>query len=288
LLKFPEREANIRNPSLARFVLHKQQRVATRTASELEIVGAKSAEARATLEIRSIPLTALALGLTSSDAEEFARQLEAKLAAVPDFFSGEPVLLDLRGIEDRVETPDFAGLIGVLRAHGLCAAGVRGGTPEQQLAARDAGLGAFAAVPERKLREREAVRPEPRGATPSATPRAPAEKPSARPARIIEKPVRSGQQIYAQGADLVVAATVNAGAEILADGHVHVYAPLRGRALAGVSGNREARIFCQSMEAELVAIAGYYRVLEQELPPEVRGRPAQVALRDERIVITAL
>jgi septum site-determining protein MinC len=102
--------------------------------------------------------------------------------------------------------------------------------------------------------------------------------------RLITQPVRSGTQVYARDADLVVTAPVSAGAEIMADGNIHVYAALRGRALAGAGGDAEARIFCSRLEAELVSIAGHYLVSDQ-IPPEFRGLPVQIALVDDRLTI---
>ena len=105
---------------------------------------------------------------------------------------------------------------------------------------------------------------------------------------IIDRPVRAGQQIYAKGGDLVILEMVSAGAEVIADGSIHVYAPLRGRALAGARGNTSARIFVKSMEAELVSIAGIYRTIEQDLPASIKGKPTQIYLEQERVVMTAL
>jgi septum site-determining protein MinC len=107
-------------------------------------------------------------------------------------------------------------------------------------------------------------------------------------ALVIHKPLRSGQQIYARGRDLVVLAMVNAGAEIIADGHIHVYAPLRGKAIAGARGNTDARIFALSLEAELISIAGIYRTSENPLPANVLGKPTQVRLEGEKLVMDAL
>jgi septum site-determining protein MinC len=105
---------------------------------------------------------------------------------------------------------------------------------------------------------------------------------------IIDTPVRAGQRIYAQGCDLIVTAAVNNGAELIADGSIHVYAPLRGRALAGASGNADARIFALSMEAELVSIAGIYRTFENGLPEGLAQSPAQVRLSGDRLDVTAI
>src|SRR3989344_2182153 len=105
---------------------------------------------------------------------------------------------------------------------------------------------------------------------------------------VVNKPLRSGQQVYARGADLVVMAVVSFGAEVIADGNIHVYAPLRGRAIAGARGNTEARIFSTCLEPQLVSIAGIYRTTETELPADVRGKPAQVRLDGEKLIIEPL
>jgi septum site-determining protein MinC len=101
---------------------------------------------------------------------------------------------------------------------------------------------------------------------------------------IVDKPLRSGQQVYAKGGDLIIMAAVNHGAEVIADGSIHVYAPLRGKAIAGAKGNTDARIFALSMEPELLSIAGTYRTTENPLPASVLGKPAQIRLEGERLV----
>jgi septum site-determining protein MinC len=135
--------------------------------------------------------------------------------------------------------------------------------------------------------------------TPSARPPAPAAEPPqpqivrevpvpAHGTLVIDKPLRSGQQVYARGGDVVVTAVVSFGAEVIADGNVHVYAPLRGKAIAGARGNTEARIFTTCMEAQLVAIAGIYRTAEVALPAEIAGKPAQISLDGKKIVMSAI
>lgn len=111
---------------------------------------------------------------------------------------------------------------------------------------------------------------------------------SSAPTLIIDKPLRSGQQVYARGADLIVLAVVSYGAEVIADGHIHVYAPLRGRALAGARGNTQARIFATCMEPQLVSIAGTYRTTEAGLPEGVAGQPAQVRLEGDKLIFEPL
>ncbi|MFC4432538.1 septum site-determining protein MinC, partial [Cupriavidus respiraculi] len=127
---------------------------------------------------------------------------------------------------------------------------------------------------------------------PAAPAPAPAAAPAAEPARpvptlLIDKPLRSGQQIYAQG-DVVILDVVSYGAEVIAEGNIHVYAPLRGRALAGVKGNAQARIFCTCLEPELISIAGIYRTAEQALPADVLGKSAQIRLADEKLILEPL
>ncbi len=138
------------------------------------------------------------------------------------------------------------------------------------------------AVPKRAATRATATRC---AAAPAPTPLSEIERGAAPKTRLISQPVRSGTQIYARGADLIVIAAVSPGAEIMADGNIHVYGPLRGRALAGAAGDAEARIFCTRFEAELVSIAGRYLVSEQ-MPPEERGLPVQIALIDDRLTIT--
>ena len=102
---------------------------------------------------------------------------------------------------------------------------------------------------------------------------------------VIDKPLRSGQQVYARGGDVIVTALVSFGAEVIADGNVHVYAPLRGKAIAGARGDTSARIFTTCMEAQLVAIAGIYRTAEVALPTEIAGKPARISLDGKKIVM---
>ncbi len=106
--------------------------------------------------------------------------------------------------------------------------------------------------------------------------------------KLITSPIRSGMQVYAKEADLIVTAPVSAGAELLADGHIHVYGPLRGRALAGVQGNQDARIFCRALEAELISIAGYYLTKEDIEPPTVSHGMIQIYLDNEQVRIETI
>jgi len=113
-------------------------------------------------------------------------------------------------------------------------------------------------------------------------------EPTIKPTKIITSPVRGGQQIYAQGSDLVVISSVSPGAELLADGNIHVYGPMRGRVLAGVKGDTKARIFCQQMSAELVSIAGHYKVSEDLRRDPLWGSGVQVSLSGDVLNIIRL
>jgi septum site-determining protein MinC len=166
-----------------------------------------------------------------------------------------------------------AALHDVIRAHDLF---LDDGTSGLQTAPRERG-------------------PEPQPETapaPAAAPAAPAAVPAPAAAQvtamIVDTPVRAGQRIYARGTDLIVTAVVNNGAELIADGSIHVYAPLHGRALAGASGNAGARIFALQLEPELVSIAGVYRTFDEGFPAEVSRQPAQIRLVGDRIDISSL
>jgi septum site-determining protein MinC len=230
----------------------------------------------ATFEIKSANLPLVALLLKSTDLVALARELEARFGDIPDFFDQDALMIDLGPLPQTAGDIDFPALISLLGSYQLVPIAVKGGTPAQTAAALQAGL---LPVPDAHL-----VAPRPTVATPPApAPSAPAVPAAVAPAAplgalVIDKPLRSGQQIYARGRDLVVLAMVNAGAEVIADGHIHVYAPLRGKAMAGARGNADARIFSLALEAELLSIAGVYRTSEYPLPPGMAGKPTQVRL----------
>jgi len=255
-------------------------------------------------KIKNANLPVLILHLKTPDIERVKTQLETRLKQMPDFFAHAPVVLGLADLAETDAVLDFADLLAFMRTNRMQAAGIVGGSPAQQEAAAKAGLGV---IPETPARPAPAVEtppePEPEPAPqepgpvqpdlpgleveaePEPTPSAPSAPAEMRPTLIIDKPVRTGQRIHAEGANLVVLAIVNAGAELIADGDIHIYAPLRGRALAGARGNTAARIYVQSMEAELVAIAGYFQVFDEGIPDEIRSKFSQVYLDGEKVVI---
>jgi septum site-determining protein MinC len=215
---------------------------------------------------------------------EFGRELAVQVERSPRFFRNAPVVLDLKGVDGFTEAAGFAEARTLLSEHTLVLVGVQNAEPVQLAAAAAAGLASFA--PSATTPIRRPVRPSPDSPAPAAEPAAtppPARAPVT--TRIVTEPVRSGTQIYARGGDLIVTAAVSPGAEVMADGNIHVYGRLRGRALAGAAGDTAARIFCTRLEAELVSIAGRYLVSEQ-LPVEHQGGPAQIALVDDALTIT--
>jgi septum site-determining protein MinC len=241
----------------------------------------------ATFEIKSANLPLVALLLKSSDLAALARELALRFGDIPDFFDQDPLLIDLSPLETAARNGypvgdiDFGSLISLLGSYQLVPIAIKGGTPAQVAAALRVGL---LPVPDAHLvgmRSVPAPRPAPEPAAPIAA-AAPVVAPpvaSVLPgALVIDKPLRSGQQVYARGRDLVVLAMVNPGAEVIADGHIHVYAPLRGKAMAGARGNTDARIFALALDAELISIAGVYRTSEHPLPPGMAGHPTQVRL----------
>lgn len=206
------------------------------------------------------------------------------------FFDGDAAVLELDIIspDEALETIDWPAIRTMLNGHGLRVIGVRGGGDALRESAANAGLPSFAAFkrPTRPAPESiapveaptEPVAPVPAPAEPGPVAPALPESASFTPTLVIDRPLRSGQQAYARGGDLVVLAAVNAGAEVIADGSIHIYAPLRGRALAGANGSTEARIFTTRFEAELVSIAGVYRTFEAGFPNQLAGKPVQVRL----------
>jgi septum site-determining protein MinC len=206
--------------------------------------------------------------LTTTDLDRIKRELTNKTTQSPAFFQDTSVVLDLQAING--QPLELRALLDTLRASGTHPLGVRNADVFQQTEARALGLAIFPAI------RKDEFRPPP-------------QEPRVKP-KVWTQPVRSGQQVYASGGDLIVLGMVNAGAEVLADGNIHCYAPLRGRALAGVKGDNEARIFTYCLEAELLSVAGFYRVVEnvKELPSDIRAKPAQIYLSGERVMIESV
>jgi len=244
-------------------------------------------------EIKSADLALVALLLKTAKMESLAFDLKKQLEETPDFFDHEPVVIDLSGLSEHEHNQaiDFEQLLALLRAHHMQPIAVRSGTPEQMQAGKNAGL--IDATYARILKTPVVVTSPPDTVAVASVAVKKQEIPlGSSGALVIDKPLRSGQQVYAKGRDLVILAMVNPGAEVIADGNIHVYAALRGKAIAGAKGNSEAMIFAQSMEPELISIAGVYRTSENALPADIWGKAAHVRLKPspegEKLVIQAL
>ena len=249
---------------------------------------ALAGRAPATFEIKSANLPLVALLLKSPDLALLAQELKGRFGDIPDFFDNDPLVIDLGPVDG--QEVDFRELIELLRLYRVVPVAVRGGSEEQMAAALRAGLAAGndvvaapgAPSPALPQREREEQPKAPEMPALQLQPQPPST------ALVIDKPLRSGQQVYARGRDLVVMSMVNPGAEVISDGNIHVYAPLRGKAIAGARGDTDARILTLCLEPELVSIAGVYRTSENPLPTQVRGKPAQIRLRDDKLVMEPL
>ncbi len=262
------------------------------------------------LEIKgtTLAMTVLQAALRSADLPSLADSLTDQYGPSSDFFSFEPTVIDLGELPADIEL-DWAGLLPLLRRYQVAPIGVRNASPAQAEAARNAGLIVVeeAETQVRHTPRRAEAETAPAPAAAAAAPAqaeldiAPANAPAnetpapaaaAEPAPsgtlVLDKPLRSGQQVYARGGDLVVLAMVNPGAEVIADGNIHIYAPLRGRALAGARGDANARIFTTCFEAELTSVAGVYRTFEPGSEKSLTGKPVQIRLEGEKLVLEAL
>lgn len=249
-----------------------------------------SGTARTSFDFKSAFLSVVAIVLKTADTGLLANALASKLADDPEFFDNDALLVDISTLREEDAEIDFPTIVTLLRKYRTLPVAVRGGSEQQMSAALAAGL---AAAPE-ELPVRAAP-PTPAPALQTPAQEAAQQVEVVREVQVpgpgtlvIDKPLRSGQQVYARGGDLVVMAVVSFGAEVIADGNIHVYAPLRGRAIAGARGNTEARIFSTCLEPQLVSIAGIYRTTETELPANVAGKPAQVRLDGEKLLIEPL
>jgi septum site-determining protein MinC len=241
----------------------------------------------ASFEIKSTHLSLVALMLKTHDLGVLRLELEKKFGPQgesPDFFDHDALVIDFSQLGSQLPLQDIVPLLKTLRTCNLVPVAVRGASPLWVNAALEVGL--VEALPEVR-RTASLVQPMAKNSADQEV-----KFGMVHPGTmVIEKPLRSGQKVYAKGTDLVLLAMVNQGAEIVADGNIHVYAPLRGRAMAGAKGNTKARIFALCMEPELISIAGVYRTSENPLPEDIRGQTAQIRLSSdgqEKLLFEAL
>ncbi|WP_374011973.1 septum site-determining protein MinC [Pseudoxanthomonas koreensis] len=233
------------------------------------------------------------LRVRTLDVEQLVREMHERVERAPKLFGRAAVIVDFSAL---ARTPDQASaraLIDGLRKAGVLPVALAYGTSDNEALAQALGLPVLAKFRAQYERAEPApaAAPPPREPAPAAAPRKAAAPPKAEaaraPGRVQKAAVRSGQQLYAEDCDLTVLSAVGAGAEVIADGSIHVYGSLRGRALAGARGNVQARIFCREFHAELVAIAGHYKVLD-DIPDQLRGKAVQVWLENDQLRLAAL
>ncbi|WP_296248166.1 septum site-determining protein MinC [uncultured Stenotrophomonas sp.] len=236
------------------------------------------------------------LRIRTLDVERLAQEMRERVARAPKLFGRAAVILDFGGLSQLPDLATAQQLVNGLRDAGVLPVALAYGTSETETLSQQLGLPVLA-----KFRAQyEPVETEPapaaapapkqnkRAAAAAAAPAPqPADGAAPQPGKMQLTTVRSGQQLYAENCDLTVLSTVGAGAEVIADGSIHIYGTLRGRALAGAQGNTSARIFCRDFHAELVAIAGRYKVLD-DIPDNLRGKAVQVWLEQDQIKIAAL
>lgn len=211
-------------------------------------------------QLKASSLTFTSLSLFSPNLDIIEAQLKDMTSKTPHFFDATPILIDLSLIEAQALPLDLLKLIALLRKYSLNPIALKTYDASYKLSAKEEKLAIIAQtessnlIEEKKASQKESTEP----------------KSCFRNTKIIDQAVRSGKQIYAKESDLIVTASISHGAEIIADGNIHIYGTLNGRALAGALGNKEARIFCKNLDAELIAIAGHYLVNEQ-IPNEYKN-----------------
>ena len=244
----------------------------------------------AAIKARMVSLTVLEL--FSTDLEELDCQLLEKVAQAPKFFRNAPVMIDFGQLEEEVDGSWLEKACQLLFANNFVPVGITGAKESLEFAARARNIAVWPATgtarhdtvtdspqPEKKEKPVQDHQKQQEVVTSQETPHT--------ETLVVRQPVRSGQKIYARGGDLIVLASVSTGAEIMADGHIHVYGTLRGRALAGVQGKESARVFCNDLQADLVSIAGYY-IINDDLPVDMRSAAVQIYLQGDQLKIESL
>ncbi|APQ10007.1 septum formation inhibitor [Pseudomonas oryzihabitans] len=248
------------------------------------MTAADPSESDSVFQLKGNMLAVTVLELLRNDLGRLDRQLAQKVAQAPNFFQETPLVLALDKLGEDAGRLDLGALLDLCRRHGLRTLALRASRDEDLAAANDYDLPIL--PPSSGGRERQLEVRDREPAKPVEPPKPAA--PLINPTKIITAPVRGGVQLYAPAGDLVVLAPVSPGAELLADGNIHVYGPMRGRALAGVKGDTKARIFCQQLTAELLSIAGQYKVAEDLRRHPQWGNPVQVSLVGDVLNITRL
>lgn len=240
-------------------------------------------------QLKGTAITLVVLAISRYNATGLREQLKEKIEQAPQFFESSPLLINLDKLENPDELKKPQSLVKDCRELGLQPIGFSGVPELLQAAVMSTGLPILPTPNERALKIPKTASPEVKveRVVETVIEHIVEEKLVQRQSKVITRPIRSGQQIYAEGADLIVLSQVSEGAEVLADGHIHIYGTLRGRALAGVKGDESARIFCQQLEAELVSIAGNF-MLQDSLPKNLHKKAAQISLQGDKVLVEGL
>lgn len=227
------------------------------------------------IEFKGTNFTLSVVHLENNDLAQLNSKLMKKVEQAPQFFNCAPIVID---VSELTESFDFANLKKIVEAHRFVLVGISGCTSaEQKAEVQAAGL----AVVKKGAAQQKVVKAEP-----SPAPQAPQPQVVSQPSKVVRGQIRSGQQIYAKDTDLIVIGSVGNGAEVIADGNIHVYGTIRGRAIAGAAGRSDSRIFCQNLQAELISIAGVYMLHEQL--GENANQPQRIEIEDQKIVFNSL
>jgi len=240
---------------------------------------------KSALEFKSSSFSSPVLAIHSTELKQIKHQLKEKIAQAPEFFRNSPLLIDLKFCNENEDPIEFEALIEFLHKESLFPIGVSGANEEQK------NIAFKFHIPVHTIRGAHTESKFPNQSNSTNTPKTTDDKPSNETVEtiknmLITQPVRSGQRIYAKG-DLTILSHVSAGAEVMAEGNIHIYGALRGRALAGVQGNTESRIFCSALHAELISIAGHYKTSE-DLDTLDQQKPTQILLQDQALIINNL
>ena len=262
--------------------------------NQMSIDTKTSSNKKPALEIKSTQFSAPILVIFNTDLNQIDLLLEEKISLAPEFFNNSPLVLDLQNCNQK-QTLDISALIHLLRKKKLFPIGISGGNDDHNNQALELNIPSYSIRGSQptNFEETSTSAPPTNNETSFSSTKAddtisetPSEDSSAIENMFISQPIRSGQRIYAKG-DLTVLSHVSAGSEIMAEGNIHVYGSLRGRALAGVQGDTESRIFCSELNAELVSIAGHYKISD-ELGQTKKDSPVQIFLQNQSLIIKNL
>lgn len=224
-------------------------------------------EAQFQLKADLIPITVIKL--TQADTESMQQQLAATIKKAPNYFSNAPIVIDCSALTQQ-NTLNIEKIIATLKTEKLIPVAIRGlNNKELEMTATALGLAVLKASPDKEAKSDTEETKKPVN--------------NKSPSKIITSPVRAGSQVYAKGGDLIILSAVNPGAECFADGSIHIYGPLRGRALAGINGDTQAKIFCRTLDAELIAIAGHYQVSEEFCKSDYNQGMIQISLEQNKL-----